>query len=270
MKSAVVVLLIAMSSLAESGCNTWYLVNKDGDCECGSDLSGRLKCNDCAPNKTVAITAGFCMTYDTTGLYARGENSSSLLIAGDCPYGTFSNTTSRKFTTLPTDPTQVNSSQCSPYNRRGLFCGECLVGFGPAAHSFDLHCSNCSHMSTATAISLYLVLELLPITVFFFVVLAFRPSLMTGPQLGYDMLLNSELLASWVVALSLIPHTLMLLWVLCHVLQRFKCLSRSVEAVQRQPLVQRLLSLTSGRVYALQQTEDESLDDEEETQPLLY
>ena len=579
MKSAVVVLLIAMSSLAESGCNTWYLVNKDGDCECGSDLSGRLKCNDCAPNKTVAITAGFCMTYDTTGLYARGENSSSLLIAGDCPYGTFSNTTSRKFTTLPTDPTQVNSSQCSPYNRRGLFCGECLVGFGPAAHSFDLHCSNCSHMSTATAISLYLVLELLPITVFFFVVLAFRPSLMTGPQLGYvvscqgiintlqysryiynslfhylppplavfghislvfsgiwnleffrfvtppfcvsekmngihvqmlgfntvlfplllvsvtyavveftawykivprfvsaynfrhsiihafatftmlsifstmcqayailqttsvfditgkmkgsvlqldpsirmysrdhipylaislllvfilvaipgilitmyptrlygklsskclstrkqlavkifvetvncgfkdglngtrdyrmipgimillalaysllmaalphhgfdgtppltaggilalsgflvsylrpckdlptnislsfnllligvfsfltvlwwqDMLLNSELLASWVVALSLIPHTLMLLWVLYRVLQRFKCLSRSVEAVQRQPLVQRLLSLTSGRVYALQQTEDESFDDEEETQPLLY
>ena len=150
---------------------------------CGSELSGRLKCNDCY-NKSVDITAGYCMTYDATGQYA-GENSSSLLVVGDCPYGALPNTTNRKFTTLPTDPTLVNSSQCAPYNRRGLFCGECLEGFGPSVYSFDLHCANCSHMSTTAAISLYLVMELFPITVFYVTVLIFRPVLLTGPQLGY-------------------------------------------------------------------------------------
>ena len=110
------------------------------------------------------------------------EKTFSLLIVGDCPYGALCN---RKFTTLPTDPTQVNSSQCAPYNRRGLFCGECLEGFGPSVYSFDLHCANCSHMSTTAAISLYLVMELLPITAFYVTVLIFRPVLLTGPQLGY-------------------------------------------------------------------------------------
>ena len=146
---------------------------------CGVELSGDLRCNDCY--KTVDIAAGFCMTYDTTRHYD-GENSSSLLIVGDCPYGALS---SRKFTTLPTDPTLVNSSQCAPYNRRGLFCGECMEGFGPSVYSFNLHCANCSHMSTTAAISLYLVMELLPITAFYVTVLIFRPVLLTGPQLGY-------------------------------------------------------------------------------------
>ena len=149
---------------------------------CGVELSGVLRCNDCY--KTVDISAGFCMTYDTTRQYV-GENSSSLLIVGPCPYGSLPNTINRKFTTLPTDPTQVNSSQCAPYNRRGLFCGECLEGFGPSVYSFELHCANCSHMSTTAAISLYLVMELLPITIFYVTVLIFRPVLLTGPQLGY-------------------------------------------------------------------------------------
>ena len=185
MKSTLILFLIVSSSLAcatDGNCNkTWY-TDKDGDCVCGVELSGVLKCNDCY--KTVDIGAGICMTYDTTRKYV-AENSSSLLIVGNCPYGPFPNTTNRKFTTLPTDTTQVNSSQCAPYNRRGLFCGECLEGFGPSVYSFDLHCANCSHMSTTAAISLYLVMELLPITVFYVTVLIFRPVLLTGPQLGY-------------------------------------------------------------------------------------
>ena len=185
MKSTSILFLIVACHLVwgtDGNCNqTWY-TDKDGDCVCGVELSGVLRCNDCY--KTVNIAAGFCMTYDTTRQYV-GENSSSLLIVGPCPYGALSNTTNRKFTTLPTDPTQVNSSQCAPYNRRGLFCGECLEGFGPSVYSFDLHCANCSHISTTAAISLYLVMELLPITVFYVTVLIFRPVLLTGPQLGY-------------------------------------------------------------------------------------
>ena len=59
MKSAIILLLISTCSLAcatESYCNqTWY-TDKDGDCMCGVELSGHLKCNDCY--KTVDIAAG--------------------------------------------------------------------------------------------------------------------------------------------------------------------------------------------------------------------
>ena len=224
MKSTSILFLIVTCSLVwgtDSYCNqTWY-TDKDGDCVCGVELSGVLRCNDCY--KTVDIAADFCMTYDTTRQYV-GENSSSLIIVGACPYGPFLNTTNRKFTTLPTDPTQVNSSQCAPYNRRGLFCGECLEGFGPSVYSFDLHCANCSHMSTAAAISLYLVMELLPITVFYVTVLIFRPVILTGPQLGYviscqgiiNTLHNSQFLYSSVFSnlpppLAILGHISLLL-----------------------------------------------------------
>ena len=83
-----------------------------------------------------------------------------------------------------------------------------------------------------------------------------------------DMLLNSELLASLMITLTFIPHVMMLFWVLYHVLQRFKCLSRCVEFVQRQPLYQNLLSFTSDRIR-LQQTAADTSDDDDESQPLL-
>ena len=64
--------------LDDDSCNyTWYSM-KDGQCKCGSDLSGRLRCNDF--NKTVEITAGVCMTYDTM---RRFKNST--LVVAICP-----------------------------------------------------------------------------------------------------------------------------------------------------------------------------------------
>ena len=179
-----VLLVVACSSTRQSSrpdCNniTWY-TSRNGDCKCGSELNGRVLCNEC--NKTVEITAGFCMTYDAVGRF-----NTNTLVVGDCLYGAVSDNTQRKFTLLPTDPTQVNQTLCDPYNRRGLFCGECKEGFGPAVYSFDLHCANCSDISTAVAVSLYVLLEILPITIFFLLVLLSQPSLMTGPQLGYVM-----------------------------------------------------------------------------------
>ena len=188
MKSVIIVLfvflVIARSAAMQSDldCNnvTWY-TTRNGECKCGSELNGQVLCNEC--NRTVEITAGLCMTYDAVGRF-----DTDTLVVGDCLYGALSDTTQSKFTPLPTDPTLVNGTLCDPYNRRGLFCGECKEGFGPSVYSFDLHCANCSEISQAAAICLYILLELVPITVMFIVVLLCQPSLMTGPQLGYVMI----------------------------------------------------------------------------------
>ena len=157
--------LILMSILATGGCScpTWYY-NDSGGCHCGAELHGGLTCHDW--NQTVEISAGFCMTYD-----ANRQNTTdgmSALVVGDCPFGYFSNMTNRRYSLVPGRRAEVNSNQCDPYNRKGLLCGQCKKGFGPAVYSFNFQCANCSTIPTAAAISLYALMELVPITIFFF------------------------------------------------------------------------------------------------------
>lgn len=178
----VLILLVIMES---SCCPTWYYRNRNGECQCGSELNGRLICHEC--NKTVEISAGFCITYIENSTVA--ENA---LIVGDCAYGYFANMTNRRYSFLVQNAsTEINDRQCNPFNRQGLFCGQCIDGFGPAVYSFNLQCANCSNISTTAAICLYALIDLLPIAIFYFIVLIFRLNLMRGPLIGYVIFCQS-------------------------------------------------------------------------------
>ena len=50
-----------------------------------------------------------------------------------------------------------------------------------------MKCSNCSKISTVSAISLYLFLELIPVTLFFMCVVIFHLNITAGPLLGYAL-----------------------------------------------------------------------------------
>ena len=169
-----VILSLLFVGLA-SGCFTWF-TNTTGHCECGATLGKRIICHD--DEGRVDVQTGFCMTYDY---------STDSALAGYCPYGYSSNMTNRVYSSLPSDPTQLNETTCGPYKREGLLCGQCIKGFGPAVYSYDLQCANCTDISTGYAIILYLLLEFLPITVFFFVIVIFHFNITSGPMLGYVM-----------------------------------------------------------------------------------
>ena len=156
-----------------SGCPTWYR-NTSGHCECGVELSGKIIC--CKDENRVDVSVGFCMTWD---------NLTKSVLAGSCPYGYNSNMTNRMYSTLPSDPTQLNEKACGPYNREGLLCGYCIEGFGPAVYSTDLSCANCTNISTGLAIMCYLLLQFLPVTVFFLLIAIFHFNITSGPMLGY-------------------------------------------------------------------------------------
>ena len=81
----------------------------------------------------------------------------------------------RRYSIVESNYTSLNSSQCASYNRKGLFCGECS----------DLKCANCSTMPTALAVGAYCLLEFVPITIFFFIVVIFHLKIMSGPLIGY-------------------------------------------------------------------------------------
>jgi hypothetical protein len=155
-------------------CPTWFFYdNATKQCECGKTFEDKLICNG---NTSVWIANGFCATTSVKdGLY----------YAGYCPFTHRQNSKNRIFSELPSDPDMLDDVMCGPYKRKGLLCGECIEGYGPTVYSFDMKCADCSIMSPGYAVTLYLLLELCPITVLFIVLIVFRLNITSGPLLGY-------------------------------------------------------------------------------------
>ena len=153
-----------------TSCPTWFYLhnNYSHQCWCGQGL-------DCSSGKVI-IRDGICAT-------SSGQEEQYYF--GVCVFGHPVNRTDRMHAEMPSDPDMLDEVMCGPYNRKGLLCGECIDGYGPAVYSFDMKCADCSKLSPGYAISLYLVIELLPITLFFICLVVFRFNITSGPLLGY-------------------------------------------------------------------------------------
>ena len=150
-------------------CSFWLHTNTS---QVGKTCEQRYRCT----SGEVEVRIGFCVTYNTDDDH---------YYSGFCPYSYKENTTNRLFSILPTDPERLSDSLCGPYNRKGLLCGECIDGYGPVVYSLDMKCADCSNISITTAIVLYLLLQFIPITLFFIGMLVFRLNFTSGPLLGY-------------------------------------------------------------------------------------
>ena len=165
-------ILVVQVSSSNTSCPTWFYYDKvTQQCKCGPTL---VECNQ---QERIAWTVcGYCVTYSgKEGQYYTGK----------CPFRLRTNSTDRIFIELPTHPDQLNGAMCGPYYRKGLFCGRCIDGHGPAVYSYDLKCTNCSAHSLGSGVGWYLLLEFIPITLFFLFVVIFRLNITSGPLLGY-------------------------------------------------------------------------------------
>ena len=177
------VVVSSVSSLAQiaenESCNTWYYVPANqSKCVCRHPLSEGLVCSEV--DKRVYLHIEYCMS----------QTESGQLLVGLCRYGYQQNSSlvvNRNYNLQPENPEDLNRVQCGQYNRRGLLCRECMDGFGPPVYSIksSMFCSNCSDVSTFGAVVAYLTLELVPVTLLFFLIMLFRINIMTGPLLGY-------------------------------------------------------------------------------------
>ena len=68
---------------------------------------------------------------------------------------------------LPRNFSMLNDYMCTPINRKGTTCSECIEGFGPAVMSpgYSIPCSRCT--SDWYVVPVYLFLEFVPVTVFY-------------------------------------------------------------------------------------------------------
>ena len=162
-------LVIISSVCSNTTCPTWHYYDNDTRlCQCGLHLN----CKE----DVVEIRESHCATsagyrdYYYTGLRLFSHTV---------------NNTNRLFSEMPSDPDMLDDVMCGYSNRKGLLCGECYEGFGPAIYSLDLKCVNCSQLSLGYAILSYILLEITPITVFFVLIVLFRFNFTSGPMLGY-------------------------------------------------------------------------------------
>ena len=171
-----VVLVLPAVSDSNYTCPTWfYFSNITQRCECGVSVSG-ISCNQQA--KEVVIKFDFCATF---------SGQEGVFYSGHCSYSYKFNHSNKLYSRLPSDPDLLNEAMCGPYNRKGLLCGECIDGYGPGMYTLDRKCVDCSKFSTSSAICLYLLVEFVPVLLFFLCVTVFRLDLTFGPMLGYVM-----------------------------------------------------------------------------------
>ena len=133
------------------------------------------------------VRAGMCMI----GPEHR-ENSSTVPIAvtGACPYYPHDSQSLwclrslHGYYRIPLSMSvfELMNYTCSYYNRRGLMCSQCQTGYGPAVYAFSLMCAKCTDNGIGWV--LYFALTLLPITMFYFIVILFNVRVTTPPLAG--------------------------------------------------------------------------------------
>lgn len=120
------------------------------------------------------LNFGYCATYD---------EKLRLLHVAHCPYfplTDYDTSDPAGYIQLPANLSQLNTYMCGPLNRKGVLCSKCTDGFGPSVTSFKYKCANCT--DAWYGVPLFLFLELVPLTLFYLVILVFRVGVTSPPM----------------------------------------------------------------------------------------
>ena len=136
-------------------------------------------------DQTAQLGYNLCMTY---------ENETTISV-GFCPYFDLSNYNISEpgLISLPDNISELNDYMCGSMNRKGTLCSECIDGHGPSVTSTKFRCSDCSN--AWYSVLLYLLLELVPVTIFYLIVLFFQLNLTSAPMISFIVYSNIILLS---------------------------------------------------------------------------
>ena len=86
---------------------------------------------------------------------------------------------------LPNNISKLNDYMCGPMNRKGFLCSECIDRFSPSFTSPDyMACSNCT-ASRYYGVPLFILTEIVPITLFYLTFLLFQVNVTSSPMTCY-------------------------------------------------------------------------------------
>ena len=174
------------------GCRPWFYFNPSTEkCECFHHPA--VKVDVLCTDTEALLSFGSCMTYnEQDGTTSLGQCDSFLV------HNRNVSSAYRKYLKLPKNLSELNDYMCTPMNRKGLVCSECIDGFGPAIFSYGFQCANCT--GAWYGIPVYLCLEFVPITLFYLFILAYPVSVTEAPMTSF--VLYSQLSALSFVTFS--------------------------------------------------------------------
>lgn len=149
-------------------------------CWCGNDIYNAIQCEA----DSIMIQPCYCMYY---------EASENRTIAGNCMMTCF-NTGHKSFRSITRYSVQngsrFNNDMCSKVmnlidtHREGRFCGRCKKDYGLAAYSYHYtSCIPCKHYNYKNWLR-YFAIALLPLTVFYFVVVLLKINVFSSKLCG--------------------------------------------------------------------------------------
>ena len=163
-------------------CPPGYVIEKKSNevpyntCYCSFGLYVGTSCNYSAFQ--ARLSRGYWIGYDKSEFIS--ENS---LISGYCPEGYCNQSSNTKYI-LPSNAskTEVDRQVCAT-GRTGILCGKCRDNYSVYYHGWILRClenNNCSFGPV-----LYIILELLPITIIFIFIILFDIPFTSGAANGF-------------------------------------------------------------------------------------
>ena len=169
-----------------SHCPVWRWFNhSSGECQCGSQVMDSIKCSE--GNDSVFARFDICVSLDT---------HSQTVLAGLCKYKrSRSAVTNRVYSKLPESPYNLSYDECELNNREGVFCGRCKEGFAPSLYIFSGMCVNCTYclQQNPSSILLYLASEIVPLTLFYLIIMGLHVNIASGPMLGYAIFCQAHI-----------------------------------------------------------------------------
>ena len=143
------------------------LVNESTQCVCNGEYGNVLLCNQ-----------GDFVAKLRRGLWIGEDPFTRDVVVGMYPY--IAAAMKEPYIQLPNSTSKLDELFCAPVNRTGAFCGECMNGYTPAINSKLFSCVKCSHDEVQYNWAFFILLEILPITIFFFLIIFFHISVTRG------------------------------------------------------------------------------------------
>ena len=150
--------------------------NSEAKCEClhNGGFLGNIVCDMDSFN--ASLYNGYWM-----GVLPKHNNT---LVVSQCPpnFCYHNHNFKQPSFPLPKSTNELDALICGSLNRRGILCGECKDGHGPAVNSDTYKCIPCGNNTNTAANATYYVLSVyLPLFVLFAVIILFNIRLTTGP-----------------------------------------------------------------------------------------
>ena len=164
-----------------SWCPPGYSLQNENSCICSAfNVSHKyFEMPLCTDKNSSLIAHGFWVGY-IGNLSSESTLFTGACVADFCSYnGEQSKNGYNKIPISSKTREKLEKTVCGE-NRKGILCASCIEGYSTLYHSPSYTCANSSTAPCAYGIPLYIVSELLPVTIIFIVVLVFNINLTSG------------------------------------------------------------------------------------------